>query len=112
MNQYQRGLEGERLAADYLKKHGFVIQQTRYRMRHGEIDLIAKDGDTLCFIEVKYRPAGRLGDGLGSITPGKRENMRKAINEYIQKHPCRYRMGCLEITRAGILYFDDVLHEQ
>lgn len=111
MTQYKRGLDGEELAAEHLRKLGYTIVQTRYRARHGEIDLIALQGKYLCFIEVKYRPQGRLGDGLGSITPRKLDRMRQAIREYLAKHPRPYRLGCLEITRAGILYYDNVLKE-
>lgn len=111
MNQYQQGLLGEELALAYLKKKGYSIVQTRYRARHGEIDLIARDGKMLCFVEVKYRPDGRLGAGLGSITASKMIKMRMAIREYLEKAPEVYRLGCLEITRAGILFYDDVLHE-
>jgi putative endonuclease len=56
MTQHQSGLTGERLALAYLEQNGWTVVLERYRCRHGEIDLIARDKSGLCFIEVKYRP--------------------------------------------------------
>ena len=112
MTQHQSGLTGERLALDYLEHNGWVVLQERYRCRHGEIDLIARDKTGLCFIEVKYRPEGRLGAGLASITPDKKRHLLFAVRDYLKTHPQPYRIGCLEITRAGVLFYEDILHEQ
>ncbi len=112
MTQHQSGLLGEQFAAEYLKSMGYSIVQTRYRSRHGEVDIIACDKGILCFIEVKYRPEGRLGSGLASVTPEKRRRMKSAVQAYLSDHPGLYRVGCLEITRAGVLYYADILHEQ
>ena len=49
------GTWGEALAAEYLQKHGYKLAAHGYQCRFGEIDLIAWDGDTLCFVEVKTR---------------------------------------------------------
>ena len=111
MTGYQSGLLGEKLAAEYLVKQGLSILQTRFKSRHGEIDIIARDKDTLCFIEVKYRPNGRLGCGLESVTLEKRRRMKNAVQAYLSLQPSAYRVGCLEITRAGVLYYPDILHE-
>lgn len=111
MTQHQTGLTGEELAADYLRARGILILQTRFRSRHGELDLVVRDHGMLCFIEVKYRPEGRLGSGLASITKDKREKLRSAVSAYLTGRPEPYRIGYLEITRAGMLYYDDILHE-
>lgn len=112
MTQHQSGLTGERLASAYLKQKGWTLIQERFRCRHGEIDLIAKDKNGLCFIEVKYRPDGRLGAGLERITPEKRRHLIFAAQAYLKDHPQHYRVGYLEITRAGVLFYEDILHEQ
>jgi len=111
VSQYQKGLEGEQLAEEYLGLRGFQVVKRRHRSRHGEIDLIAKKGGLLYFIEVKYRAEGRLGEGLAGITPQKRVRMKDAIRDYLAGSPRAYRLACLEITRAGILLREDVLHE-
>lgn len=111
MTRYQSGLLGEQLAAEYLQKQGLSILQTRFKSRHGEIDIIARDKDILCFIEVKYRPEGRIGSGLESITQEKRRRLKNAVQAYLSMNPSSYRVGCLEITRAGALYYPDILHE-
>ncbi|NLX82396.1 MAG: YraN family protein [Clostridiales bacterium] len=112
MSQHDIGLKGERLAAQYLKKQGFELQKQRVRSRHGEIDLIAKKGNHLYFIEVKYRPDARLGAGLQSITQDKRRRLKEAARAYLSSSPVPWRLAFLEITRAGILLYEDVLHEQ
>ncbi|NLW21027.1 MAG: YraN family protein [Clostridiales bacterium] len=111
MRQYELGLEGERLAEDYLRLRGFRVLARRYRSPHGEIDLVASKGRLLYFVEVKYRRAGRLGEGLMGISPQKRAHLKQAIRHYLQRGPRPYRLAYLEITRAGILFKEDVLHE-
>ncbi|HSK68136.1 MAG TPA: YraN family protein [Candidatus Limnocylindria bacterium] len=111
MSGYETGLLGEALAAEHLKSLGLKVVATRWRGTHGEVDVIARDGRCLCFIEVKHRPQGRLGSGLAAITPDKLDRLRQTAREYLRGHPAPYRVGCLEITRAGVLYYPDVLHE-
>ena len=111
MSQYDLGLEGERLAEVYLKERGFAIRQRRLRTRGGEIDLIASRHGILYFIEVKYRPDGRLGSGLISISPRKKQLLINAAGEYLARTPRPWRLAYLEITRAGIRFREDVLHE-
>lgn len=111
MSQYQQGLRGEQIADEYLKSQGFVVVEQRFRSRHGEIDLIAKKNRTLYFVEVKYRPQSRLGSGLAGITPGKRQHLMDAARAYIAKKPQQWKLAYLEVTRAGVLFREDVLHE-
>lgn len=102
--QYRAGLEGEELAAGYLKARGLKILATRFRAEDGEIDIIAKDQDVTCFIEVKYRPNARLGEALEAVTEDKRRRVRNAARAYCRMHhvhtPIRYDV--MEITRAGV----------
>ena len=55
MNRRKEGAYYENLVAEYLKTQGYEILEKNYRCRIGEIDLIAKEGETLVFVEVKYR---------------------------------------------------------
>lgn len=106
MSSYQEGLAGEQQAEDYLKARGLQVVMARYRGGNGEIDLIARDGDVLCFIEVKYRPHGRLGDGMLAVSTDKRRRMHRAAKDYLQVNAYRgkRRYDALEITRAGVWY--------
>ena len=58
MNRRRTGTAYEIMAADYLKTQGYQIIKQNYRCRLGEIDLIARDGPYLVFVEVKYRATG------------------------------------------------------
>jgi putative endonuclease len=111
MSQYRAGLIGEQLAEQYLLKLGFKLVDRRFRSRHGEVDLIASKGKTLHFIEVKYRPDSRLGSGLSVITPVKKRRLLDSIKVYLGRKPQTWQLSYLEITRAGILFKADVLHE-
>lgn len=103
MNISAIGLAGEWKAARYLKKQGMRILQKRYRAPRGEIDLIAMDGRTLVFVEVKNRPAGHMGDGLHAIDGQKRKRLRCAAQVYLSAHPAAsVRFDCVEITSAGL----------
>ncbi|PID78106.1 MAG: YraN family protein [Deltaproteobacteria bacterium] len=55
MNFFNKGLKAERFASGFLKKKGYKILETNFSSKFGEIDIIAKESDILCFIEVKYR---------------------------------------------------------
>ena len=67
-NAYQAGLLYELRAARYVRRRGYRLLNMRYRARDGEIDLISRDGDTIVFIEVKARPAGKLGAGVAIVS--------------------------------------------
>lgn len=111
MSQYQKGLEGERLAEAYLINRGYKVLARRYRTSHLEVDLVAGKGNTLFFFEVKHRPMGRLGDGIMFITPQKRSHLQDAMKTFHATGYHSRQLAYLEITRAGILLREDVLHE-
>ena len=70
-NRRQIGTEEEALAAVFLKAQGYEILEQNFRCRLGEIDIIARDGSALVFIEVKYRRNAAYG------TPAEAVNLRK-----------------------------------
>ncbi len=82
MNKRQKGKEGELIAADYLRKKGFKIIETNFTCRIGEIDIIAKKGDTVCFIEVKLRKSKSFGSPFEAIDWRKREKIFKTAQYY------------------------------
>ena len=88
-NKRQVGTEKENLAAEYLKKKGYFIIEKNYRVRQGEIALIARDSMCIVFIEVKYRANGRSGDALEAVTRAKIRQISKTALFYLnQKKIC------------------------
>ena len=79
------GNKGEMLAARYLLDSGFAIHEYNWRSGHKEIDLIAKERDTLVFIEVKTRRNENYGDARETVTPQKMRNIVTAAEAYIKK---------------------------
>ena len=94
----------EQSVSVYLVDMGYEIINRRYRAKGGEIDIIAKDGDVICFIEVKYRPDARLGEAFSSVDDDKRRRVRSAARQYMLENniKCKQRFDIIEITRAGI----------
>ena len=80
------GKEGEEIARRYLEKRGYKIVTANYRTRHGEIDLIAKDGTTLVFIEVKTRTQDKFGSPFDALTARKCMNISKVALHYLITH--------------------------
>lgn len=88
------GARAEALAADYLMRQGLTIVARNFRTRFGEIDLIARDGRTLVFVEVRLRRSTRFGGAVESITARKRARLVAAANGYLagigREPPCRF----------------------
>jgi len=94
------GENAEARAADYLGANGLVIIERNWHCRFGEIDLIAHDGETLVFVEVRQRSNRRFGGAAFSITPAKRARLLATSALYLaQLHPqppCRFDAICIE----------------
>ena len=89
------GKFGEDLACAELQRLGYVILDRRFRTRLGEIDIVAKDGAVVVFVEVKARLDGSFGDPLEAVTWQKRHRLGRMAQAYLyQKHlgdaPCRF----------------------
>lgn len=85
MDNTGTGSKGEGLACQYLRKHGYKILERNYLIRGGEIDIVAKEGDTLVFIEVKTRYSHEYGPPSESMTPWKIKALLKTARFYVQK---------------------------
>ena len=86
------GDQGEREAARFLRRKGLRVLLRGYRTAQGEVDLIARDGDTLVFVEVKSR---RRGTPAEAVTPEKQRRLTLAGLHFLKKHglletPCRF----------------------
>ena len=88
MNNIETGKNGEKLACDFLKKHGYKIIETNKRFsRFSEIDIIALDKNTLVFCEVKTRKTTVCGHPFEAITKSKYQNIKKGVFLYLQENP-------------------------
>ena len=86
MNNVHSGREGENLAEEFLTVRGYEIIQRNYRLSFGEIDIIARDGNTVCFIEVKSRETDQYGHPYEAVTPSKQRTIRRAAQVYLMEH--------------------------
>jgi putative endonuclease len=77
------GARAEALAARHLASHGLEIVARNVRSRFGEIDLVARDGDVLVFVEVRLRRSSAFGGAGASITAAKRARLVKAAEGYL-----------------------------
>jgi putative endonuclease len=106
-----QGRDAEDQAADFLLSQGLTMVTRRFKCRAGELDLIALDGDTLAFIEVKQRltPGSRPEE---SVSKRKRELLHQSAREYLRKmgEPERpYRFDLVAIDRDGIRHYPGAL---
>jgi len=82
MKRKDTGILGEKLAQDFLKKRGYRILETNYRCPQGEIDIVARQKDTLAFIEVRTKTSLEFGSPEESITTTKKERMKATAAHY------------------------------
>jgi putative endonuclease len=114
------GKWGEIQAKQYLEKKGFNILATNYYTRYGEIDIVAKEGEEIVFIEVKTRSSHNYGFPEEAVTEKKQEHMIQAAAMYFQTQAIEnvpWRLDVISITcREGnrskfdLLHFENVTH--
>jgi len=79
------GDKGESFACDFLKKKGLTIVERNFRTNLGEIDIIARDGETLIFVEVKTRSSRKFGDPQEAVNSHKQHTIRNVATCYLKK---------------------------
>ena len=89
------GKSGEDPACRELERRGYAILARGYRTRYGEIDIVARDGPTLVFVEVKARTDDRYGEGADAVTLHKQAKMTAMAEDYMARRrlrdiPCRF----------------------
>lgn len=98
------GDQGEALAKKFFKKLGYKILEQNFRTRLGEIDLIARDKNTLVFIEVKTRTSSAFGWPEEAVTATKKRHLATAVNIYLQQKKLfdqPFRCDILSIDFSG-----------
>jgi putative endonuclease len=71
-----------------------TILERNYRCRLGEIDIIARDEETLCFVEVKYRSGNRAGYPLEAVGPAKQRKIYQTASVYLKQHGLSMNVSC------------------
>ncbi|HUT67798.1 MAG TPA: YraN family protein [Dehalococcoidales bacterium] len=100
MKRRETGMLGENIACDFLGKNGYHIIEKNYRCPGGEIDIIARQEDTLVFVEVRTKTSRRFGTPEESITPTKMERLRTVAAHYGQNRnnlPASWRIDVVAI---------------
>ena len=108
------GAFGEAYAAGHLLRQGYEIVQRNYRCRGGEIDIVAREGTDLVFVEVKCRRSSRFGTPEDSITRARYARLEGAIQHYLGDMPVpaeSYRLDvvALEVDHRGAVTRCNVL---
>ncbi len=100
------GILGEDLACEALIDRGYVVLARRYRTRLGEIDIVARDGLTVVFVEVKARQSGVFGDGAEAVGLRKQQRIGTMAAYYLARHglqqaPARFDVVSVLLPEAG-----------
>lgn len=110
MNNRSKGIEGENIAAEYLKKQGYRILERNYTTKAGEIDIVAEDKNTLVFVEVKARENTAFGQPIEAITRDKVKSIIRTAQLYLVAHKrqnsfCRFDV--VEVLRGEVTHTKD-----
>ena len=100
------GISGENLACAELEHRGYAILERRYRTRFGEIDIIARAGPTIVFVEVKARLTGDFGGAAAAVTGWKQRRIAEMAVDYLSRRrlhecPCRFDVVAIDLDPAG-----------
>jgi len=82
MDKITTGKSGEALATNFLKKQGYKVLGMNYKCKFGEVDIIAQEGDTLVFVEVKTRSSREFGLPQEAVVKRKIEHITNVANYY------------------------------
>ncbi len=100
------GADGEEIARQHLREKGYAIHDSNWSTTFGELDIVAKRGDELVFVEVKTRRGVGTEAALEAVTPAKRERMLKAVYQYLHERDIdsetQWRMDVIAVAvKAG-----------
>ena len=108
IQRQQLGKAGEDRAVAELERRGYAILARRYRTRHGEIDIVARDGETTVFVEVKARATAEFGTAAAAVTPLKQRRLASMAVDYLARHrlggrPCRFDVVAIDGGDGGTI---------
>lgn len=103
----EKGRTGEQLAADYLRRHGYDIVHVNWRIRTGELDIVAKKPGLIVFAEVRARHSNRFGTAKESVDGKKQAKIRRTAEVYLQRNGWAeetVRFDVLAVEHSGGAY--------
>ena len=110
MNRRGFGADGERTARDFLTGKGIAVLEMNYRRPTGEIDIIARQGARVLFIEVKRRAGTRFGRPAEAVNAAKRTHILRTAALYLQEHALEdvpVRFDVIEILPGEIRHIEN-----
>ena len=112
MDSRQRGIWGEQLALEYLKKHNYTAVSTGYRSRFGQIDLIVKDRKFLVFVEVKLRKNASFAQAREYVGKAKQDKIRATAGLWLASHETRLqpRFDVIEVYAPDDTAAPEIIH--
>ncbi|MCS7262972.1 MAG: YraN family protein [Aquificaceae bacterium] len=106
----RRGAKFEELAVKHLESLGYRIVRKNYHCGFGEIDIVALDGDSLVFVEVKGGKGAELGDPVERVTPVKLRRMTQCLEKFLQEHPAEdYRVELVVVRGTQVEHIKDLI---
>ncbi|MGL4766937.1 MAG: YraN family protein [Formosimonas sp.] len=93
-DKQKQGAQAEQLALAYLRRQGLCFIDANLACAQGEIDLLMQDGDTLVFVEVRWRQNEAFGGAAASITPAKLQRLTRACQLFLQQNPAWQSQPC------------------
>ena len=108
------GTRAEELCAELLRRAGLRVVERNWRCRLGEIDLIAEEGATTVFAEVRMRSAGSFGGAAESVTAAKRSRLLAAARLYLARRPaapCRFDVFLIDGAAGRVEWIRDAFGE-
>ncbi|MDI6776719.1 MAG: YraN family protein [Syntrophales bacterium] len=105
LGRIQTGKRGEDIAVDYLTRAGYRIIERNYRCLFGEIDIVAKDKDSVVFVEVKSRKSEEFGDPQLSVGLDKQRKISRISLNYIEEkglHHCNARFDVVAVKMLPV----------
>ena len=98
-----RGAAAEEAAESYLRSLGYRIVERNVASKLGEIDLVAMDGETICFVEVKARATAEFGLAIEAVGPRKQQRLARAASMFLAKNRSKRacRFDVLGLDRAA-----------
>ncbi|GHU83537.1 UPF0102 protein [Clostridia bacterium] len=99
----EAGNRAEEAAADYLRSRGFEILRRNYAIRGAEVDIIAKEGDFIVFVEVKHRKSTQYALARESVTPAKQRRICMAALRWLQENGLQEANVRFDVVESGPL---------
>lgn len=105
-----RGQLIESAAEQHLQQHGLQPLARNYTCRSGEIDLVMRDGETLVFVEVRFRKTDRFGSPVESVTYRKQQKLLRTAQLFLLAHrqwqdkPCRFDIIAARPAASGLQF--------